>query len=133
MSSRKAETPEERHKQLRRIEQAQRIAAQPDGPMICEGLCDGPLVITHEWREAEIGGWLDAVAGRIREQLPKNPGPKPPYADRYPEWAPRCAAGELITGIIRAEFPELDDEGVEKVRKSFEHYLRTQQGDIPRT
>ena len=131
MSSRKAETPEELHKQLRRTDYVRRVIAQPLA-MCATSFCDAPLVETPEGRAAEVGGWLDAVDDRIREQLPKNPGPKPPHADRYPEWAPRFAAGELITAIIRAEFPELDAEGVEKVRKSFEHWYRTQQGDIPR-
>ena len=131
--SKKAEAKRESDAQLRRTAYARRIAALPDGPMTCTAPCNAPLVLSGAWRQAEAGRWLDAVDDRIRQQQPKKPGPKPPHADRYPEWASRFEAGEPITGIIRAEFPELDDEGVEKVRKSFEHNLRTQQGDIPRT
>ena len=64
--------------------------------------------------------WLDEAATL------DSPGPTSPYRDRYPEWAQRIAAGEHITDIIRAERPELDDAGVEKVRKSFEHAQRLQ-------
>jgi hypothetical protein len=128
--SRKAATPEELAAQLRRTEQVRRIVAQPL-VMSATSFCDAPLAQTPAGRAAEVGKWLDAVDDRTRRQQPKTGGPKPPHADRFPEWAPRVAAGEHITDIIRAAFPELDATGVEKVRKSFEHAQRTQQGDIP--
>jgi hypothetical protein len=132
MPPRKTATPEELDKRLdeqRRLQaDIRRIIERAGGAFTATSSCNDFLFRGHAETAHEIKGPLDAADELVRQQQAQNPGPKPPHADRYQDWASRKAAGEHITDIIRAEFPGLDAEGIEKVRQSFKHYQRTQRG-----